>query len=55
MKTKIIESTAPPQQLHKRGTIILGHPVELTSVSVCGVLGIENKLDYQMEQKLAIT
>ena len=27
-KTKMIESTAPPKQPYKRGTIVLGHPVE---------------------------
>ena len=27
IKTEMIESIAPPQQPHKRGTIILGHPV----------------------------
>ena len=26
-KTEIIESTAPPQQQHKRSTVFLGHPV----------------------------
>ena len=30
VKTKIIESMSRPQQLHKRGTIILGHPVYQT-------------------------
>ena len=29
MKTEIIESTAPPQQPHNQGTILLGHPVLL--------------------------
>ena len=28
LKTKITEPTDPPQYSHKRGTIILGHPVE---------------------------
>ena len=28
VKTEIIDPTAPPQQLHKRGTIFLGHPVD---------------------------
>ena len=27
LKSEIIEDTAPPQWPHKRGTIILGHPV----------------------------
>ena len=27
VKTKVIESTAPPQQPYKRGTIFSGHPV----------------------------
>ena len=27
VKSEMINSTAPPQQPHKRGTIILGHPV----------------------------
>ena len=27
-KTEMIESAAPPQQPHKRGTIFWGHPVD---------------------------
>ena len=29
VKTEMIESIAPPQQPHKRGTIFLGHPVQV--------------------------
>ena len=29
VKTEVIESRAPSQQKHKRGTVLLGQPVEL--------------------------
>ena len=33
VKTEMIESTATPQQPHKRGTNFLGHPVVFESIS----------------------
>ena len=34
-ETEIIESRAPPQQKHKRGTIFLGHPVVSQTETNC--------------------
>ena len=33
VKARIVESTAPPQQKHKRGTIFWGHPVDKIAVN----------------------